>query len=95
MDAVTWATGSGGDFDWLSTALRDRSGVPTHTTALGTAQVSTSWASPGSQNASRGIIYGIEEDANRIAAQLTTPRQTLATLRRFSEEQSCRDLREE
>jgi putative flavoprotein involved in K+ transport len=79
VSTVIWATGFGGDFDWLPTALRNRSGVPTHSNGIGHSPGFYVPGFPWISKRKSGIIYGIEEGASRIAAHLTTPRQTFAT----------------
>jgi len=68
---VIWATGFGGEFGWLPTAMRDRAGVPAQTDGIGHAPGLYVLGFPWISKRKSGIIYGIEEDARRIAAHLT------------------------
>lgn len=71
---IIWATGFYGEFNWLPAALRDRTGVPTHTNGIGHSPGLYALGFPWTSRRKSGIIYGIEEDAMRIAAHLTAAR---------------------
>jgi putative flavoprotein involved in K+ transport len=71
IQTVIWATGFGGDFDWLPAALRDSSGIPTHTNGIGHSPGFYVLGLPWISKRKSGIIHGIAEDAARIATHLT------------------------
>jgi putative flavoprotein involved in K+ transport len=67
---VVWATGFGGDFDWLPRELLERSGAPAHTDGVGHIPGLYVLGFPWTSKRKSGIIYGVEEDARRIAAHV-------------------------
>jgi putative flavoprotein involved in K+ transport len=68
---VIWATGFGGEFDWLPPAMRNRSGAPAHTIGIGHSRGFYVLGFPWTSKRKSGIVYGVEEDATRIAAHVT------------------------
>jgi putative flavoprotein involved in K+ transport len=71
VGTVIWATGSGGNSDWLPDGMRDGVGVPAHTNGIGRAPGLYVLGFPWISKRKSGIIHGLEEDASRIAAHLT------------------------
>jgi putative flavoprotein involved in K+ transport len=73
---VIWATGFGGDFTWLPPRLLDRNGTPAHTNGIGHNPglyvLGFQWTSKRKS----GIVYGVAEDATRIAEHVINPRTT-------------------
>lgn len=69
---VLWATGFGGDFDWLPTTLLDRNGAPPHDEGVGRSPGLYAIGFPWISKRKSGIVFGVEEDASRIAAHVAT-----------------------
>jgi putative flavoprotein involved in K+ transport len=67
---VLWATGFGGDFGWLPTAMLDRDGAPAHTKGIGCAPGLYAVGFPWLSKRKSGIVFGVGEDASRIAAHV-------------------------
>jgi putative flavoprotein involved in K+ transport len=70
VKTVIWATGFGGDFDWLPTKMLDRNGAPAHTNGIGHAPGLYVLGFPWTSKRKSGIIFGVEEDALRIAQDI-------------------------
>jgi putative flavoprotein involved in K+ transport len=68
VGAILWATGFGSDFEWLPSSLLDRHGAPAHSNGIGHAPGFYTTGSPWLSKRKSGIIYGVGEDASRIAA---------------------------
>lgn len=71
---VIWATGFGGDFDWLSPEMVDQNGAPVHTRGVGHSPGLYVLGFPWTSKRKSGIIYGVEEDGGRIAAHIAGSR---------------------
>jgi putative flavoprotein involved in K+ transport len=76
---VIWATGFGGDFTWLPARLLDGNGTPAHTNGIGHNPGLYVLGFPWTSKRKSGIVYGVEEDATRIAAHVTNPRTAPTT----------------
>jgi putative flavoprotein involved in K+ transport len=71
---VIWTTGFGGEFDWLPTDVLDRNGAPAHSNGVGRSPGLYVLGFPWVSKRKSGIIYGVGEDAGRIAAHLAAAR---------------------
>jgi putative flavoprotein involved in K+ transport len=67
VGTVLWATGFGGTFDWLPTTVLDRNGVPAHDKGIGRTPGIYAIGFPWLSKRKSGIVYGVQEDAHRIA----------------------------
>jgi putative flavoprotein involved in K+ transport len=71
VNAVIWATGVGGRFDWLASDLLDERGLPRHEDGAmplpGLFAVGLPWL----RNRGSGIVYGMDRDAAAIVERLT------------------------
>jgi putative flavoprotein involved in K+ transport len=67
VKTVIWATGFGGAFDWLPSTMLGQDGVPAHTHGVGQTPGLYVIGFPWVSKRKSGIIYGVEEDASRIA----------------------------
>ncbi len=74
IGTVIWATGFGGDFNWLPSALKDGNGVPAHTNGIGRTAGLYVLGFPWLSRRKSGIVHGIAEDASRIATHLSASR---------------------
>jgi putative flavoprotein involved in K+ transport len=72
VKTVIWSTGFTGDFDWLPTRMRDRNGVPAHTNGIGHYPGLYVLGFPWISKRKSGIVYGVGEDAGRIAQHIAT-----------------------
>jgi putative flavoprotein involved in K+ transport len=68
VGTVIWATGFGGDFGWLPTTMLDRSGTPAHNNGIGRRPGFYAIGFPWISKRKSGIVFGVAEDAGRIAA---------------------------
>jgi putative flavoprotein involved in K+ transport len=69
---VLWATGFGSDFIWLPSSLLDRYGAPAHTHGIGRRPGLYAIGFPWLSKRKSGIVYGVAEDAGRIAQHIAT-----------------------
>lgn len=65
---IIWATGVGGDFGWLPRAVIGPNGVPAHAAGVTSLPGVFVLGFPWLTRRASGIVYGIDEDARRIAA---------------------------
>jgi putative flavoprotein involved in K+ transport len=70
VTTVVWATGFGGDFDWLQTDMLDAAGAPAHAGGIGVTPGLYVLGFPWTSKRKSGIIFGVEEDARRLAPQI-------------------------
>ena len=69
---VIWATGFGGDFSWIHLPAFDAEGKPLHQQGVASVRGLYFIGFPWLRSRKSGIIYGIEADAQYIAAALAT-----------------------
>jgi putative flavoprotein involved in K+ transport len=77
VKTVIWATGFGGDFDWLPAKMLDRNGAPAHSDGIGHTSGLYVLGFPWTSKRKSGIIYGVAEDASRITRHIATPKASL------------------
>ena len=77
VGTVLWATGFGGDFDWLTTPMLNRSGTPAHNNGIGRTRGLYVIGFPWISKRKSGIVYGVAEDARRIAAHVAKQAATV------------------
>jgi putative flavoprotein involved in K+ transport len=79
ITTVIWATGFGGEFNWLPAAVRDRTGLPAHSNGIGCSPGLYVLGFPWISKRKSGIIHGIAEDAARVATHLTSTNKAAHT----------------
>jgi putative flavoprotein involved in K+ transport len=67
ISSVIWATGFGGDFDWIHLPILNDQNKPIHERGVSKERGLYFVGFPWLNSRKSGIIYGIEEDANFIA----------------------------
>lgn len=70
VGTVIWATGFGGDFSWLRLPVLDAQGRPLHQEGVSPVRGLYFVGLPWLRSRKSGIIYGIQHDAQYIAAQM-------------------------
>jgi putative flavoprotein involved in K+ transport len=70
VSTVIWATGFGGDFSWIHVPAFDAEGKPLHQQGVAPVRGLYFIGFPWLRSRKSGIVYGIEEDAQYIAAAL-------------------------
>jgi putative flavoprotein involved in K+ transport len=70
VKSVIWATGFGGDYGWLPMNMLDQGGAPAHTNGIGHTPGLYVLGFPWISKRKSGIVYGIAEDASRIASHV-------------------------
>lgn len=70
ISTVIWATGFGGDFSWLHLPILDEHDKPIHTRGLSAERGLYFIGFPWLNSRKSGILYGISEDAEYIAAAI-------------------------
>ncbi len=70
VSTVIWATGFGGDFSWIHLPAFDAEGNPVHEQGVAPVRGLYYIGFPWLRSRKSGIAYGIEEDAQYIAAAL-------------------------
>jgi putative flavoprotein involved in K+ transport len=68
--AIVWCTGVSGDFGWLRVPVLDGHGTPLHDGGVSTVPGLYFLGFPWLRRRKSGIILGIAEDAERIAAEV-------------------------
>ena len=71
ISAVIWATGFTGDFSWIKLPVLDIEGLPIHERGISPVQGLYFIGFPWLNSRKSGVIYGIQEDANYIAEEVT------------------------
>jgi putative flavoprotein involved in K+ transport len=70
VGAIIWCTGVTGDFGWLRVPVLDARGTPLHDGGVSTVPGLYFLGFPWLRRRKSGIVYGIAEDAERIAAEV-------------------------
>jgi putative flavoprotein involved in K+ transport len=68
VSTVIWCTGYQGDFSWIKHDILDERGVPHHDDGVGTIPGLYFAGFPWLSSRKSGILYGVTDDASRIAA---------------------------
>ena len=89
VGTILWATGFGGDFGWLPEKMLDGNAVPAHRRGIGRSPGLCAVGFPWLSKRKSGIVYGVGEDASRIATEVasraaTPPAGSLGTRSRRS-----------
>jgi putative flavoprotein involved in K+ transport len=71
VNTVIWATGFTGDFSWIKLPVLDKEGLPIHERGISPVQGLYFIGFPWLNSRKSGVIYGIREDGNYVADQLT------------------------
>jgi putative flavoprotein involved in K+ transport len=74
VSTVIWCTGYRGDFSWIRHDIFDERGLPHHEDGVGTIPGLYFAGFPWLSSRKSGILYGVTEDASRIAGLITASR---------------------